>query len=272
VPVAGPGGQLAPVQTTSVSETRPTPLGRAGQALRRLVFGPPLDASAIAVERVRKLVALPVLSADALSSVAYGPQAMLAVLVLAELPGLSYSLPVGAAMVVLMLAVGVSYRQTIRAYPQGGGSYIVASEELGRVPELMAAAGLLIDYVMTVAVSIASGVAAITSAYPSMQPATVWIDVPGQVRVGHRGTGRQVGPDDQAEFDLVVQEPDPVGADDVPGRAGDGVRGLTEERRRNRVRVEPGVGGASAACHHRPRRRRGRHRAFGASYTTARSE
>ena len=126
---------------------------------------------------MRKLVALPVLSADALSSVAYGPQAMLAVLVLAGLPGLSYSLPVGAAIVVLMLAVGVSYRQTIRAYPQGGGSYIVASEELGRVPGLMAAAGLLIDYVMTVAVSIASGVAAITSAYPSMQPATVWIGV-----------------------------------------------------------------------------------------------
>ena len=100
---------------------------------------------------------------------------MLAVLVLAGLPGLSYSPPVGAAIVFLMLAVGVSYRQTIRAYPQGGGSYIVASEELGHVPGLMAAAGLLIDYIMTVAVSIASGVAAITSAYPSMQPATVWI-------------------------------------------------------------------------------------------------
>jgi amino acid transporter len=69
------------------------------------------------------------------------------------------------------------YRQKIRAYPQGGGSYIVASEELGRGPGLMAAAGLLIDYVMTVAISIASGVAAITSAYPSMQPATVWIGV-----------------------------------------------------------------------------------------------
>jgi hypothetical protein len=177
VPVVGPDGQLPPIQTTSVSETPPVRLGRAGQALKRLVLGPPLDASAIALERMRKLVALPVLSADALSSVAYGPQAMLVVLILAGLPGLSYSLPVGAAIVILMLAVGVSYRQTIRAYPQGGGSYIVASEELGRVPGLMAAAGLLIDYVMTVAVSVASGVAAITSAYPSMQPATVWIGV-----------------------------------------------------------------------------------------------
>jgi hypothetical protein len=126
---------------------------------------------------MRKLVALPVLSADALSSVAYGPQAMLAVLVLAGLPGLSYSLPVGGAIVLVILAVGMSYRQTISAYPQGGGSYIVATVELGRMPGLMAAAGLLIDYIMTVAVSIASGVAAITSAFPSLQSASVWMDV-----------------------------------------------------------------------------------------------
>ena len=154
--MAGRDGQLRPIETTSESETPTTRLGRADQALRRVVEGPPLDASALAVERMRKLVALPVLSADALSSVAYGPQAMLAVLVLAGLPGLSYSLPVGGAIVLLMPAVGVSYRQTIRAYPQGGGSYIVATEELGRIPGLMAAAGLLIDYIMTVAVSIAS--------------------------------------------------------------------------------------------------------------------
>ena len=112
VPVAGRDGQLPPIETPSVSET---PLGRAGQALKLLVFGPPLDASAIAAERMRKLVALSVLSADALSSVAYGPQAMLAVLVLADLPGLSYSQAAGAAMAFLMLAVGVSYCQTIRA-------------------------------------------------------------------------------------------------------------------------------------------------------------
>ena len=73
----------------------------------------------------------------------------------------------------MMLAVGVSYRQTIRAYPQGGGSYIVAGQNLGRVPGLVAAAGLLIDYIMTVAVSIASGVASITSAFPSLHSATV---------------------------------------------------------------------------------------------------
>jgi amino acid transporter len=177
VPAAGRDGQLPPIETTSVSETPLTPLGRADQAPKRLVFRPPLDASTIAVERMRKLVALPVLSADALSSVAHGPQAMLAVLVLAGLPGLSYSLPAVAAIMFLMLAVRISYRQTIRAYPQAEGSYIVASEELGRVPGLVAAAGLLIDYIMPVAVSIASGVAAITSAYPSMQSAAVWIGV-----------------------------------------------------------------------------------------------
>jgi len=177
VPVSGRDGQLPPIETTSASEAEPTAAARAGQAVRRLLFGPPLDVSAIAMERMRKLVALPVLSADALSSVAYGPEAMLAILVLAGLPGLAYSLPVGAAIVVLILAVGVSYRQTIRAYPQGGGSYIVASENLGRVAGLTAAAGLLIDYVMTVAVSIASGVAAITSAFPSLQLSATWTGV-----------------------------------------------------------------------------------------------
>jgi hypothetical protein len=169
--------QLPPIETTRAAEEPTTPTGRAGHALSRILFGPPLDVSAVAAERMRKLVALPVLSADALSSVAYGPEAMLAVLVLAGLPGLSYSIPVGATIVVLMLAVGVSYRQTIRAYPQGGGSYIVATENLGRVAGLTAAAGLLIDYVMTVAVSIASGMAAITSAFPSLQPWSTWIGV-----------------------------------------------------------------------------------------------
>jgi amino acid transporter len=177
VPVEGRDGQLPPIQTTRAAETPPDAAARTGQALRRLLFGPPLDVSAIAAERMRKLVALPVLSADALSSVAYGPEAMLAILVLAGLPGLAYSLPVGAAIVVLILAVGISYRQTIRAYPQGGGSYIVATENLGLVAGLTAAAGLLIDYVMTVAVSIASGVAAVTSGYPSLQPAATWIGV-----------------------------------------------------------------------------------------------
>ena len=177
VDLSGRDGQLPAIETTSAAETPLRPGARFGQAMRRLLEGAPLDASALAVERMRKLVALPVLSADALSSVAYGPEAMLAILVLAGAAGLPYSLPVGGAIMFMMLAVGVSYRQTIRAYPQGGGSYIVASEELGRIPGLIAAAGLLIDYILTVAVSIASGVAAITSAFGSLQPDTVWIGV-----------------------------------------------------------------------------------------------
>lgn len=177
VPVAGRGGRLPAIETTPVAEELPSWIGRASHRARRIVLGAPLSATAIAIERMRKLVALPVLSADALSSVAYGPEAMLAVLVLAGAAGLRYSIPVSAAIAFLMLAVGVSYRQTIRAYPQGGGSYIVATENLGRVPGLIAAAGLMTDYVMTVAVSVASGVAALTSAIPSLSSSTVPIGV-----------------------------------------------------------------------------------------------
>jgi amino acid transporter len=139
----------------------------------RILLGPPLRSTALASEKIRKLVALPVLSADALSSVAYGPEAMVAVLVLAGSAGLGVSLPIAGAIAFLMLATGVSYRQTIRAYPNGGGSYIVATDNLGRRLGLTAAAGLLTDYVLTVAVSVSSGVSAVTSAVPSLGPAAV---------------------------------------------------------------------------------------------------
>jgi amino acid transporter len=145
--------------------------------IRRAVLGPPLRSTAIVQERMRKLVALPVLSADALSSVAYGPEAMLTILVLAGSAGLAWSLPISGAIVFMMLAVGMSYRQTIRAYPQGGGSYIVATANLGRVPGIVAAAGLITDYVLTVSVSISSGLAAVTSAMPSLRPAVVPIGI-----------------------------------------------------------------------------------------------
>jgi len=173
VPVAGEHGRLPTIEASIVAETPNSAAGRFGHRLERVVIGPPLSATAIARERMRKLIALPVLSADALSSVAYGPEAMLAVLVLAGTAGLKYSLPISGAIVVLMLAVGVSYRQTIRAYPHGGGSYIVASDNLGRIPGLVAAAGLMTDYILTVAVSVASGVAAVTSAIPSLSSAAV---------------------------------------------------------------------------------------------------
>ena len=120
-------------------------------------------------------MALPVLGSNLLSSVAYGPEAMLSVLVLAGAAALRLSLPIAAALVVLMIALGLSYRQTIRAYPGGGGSYIVASDNLGRRPGLAAAAGLLTDYVLTVSVSVAAGVDAITSAVPSLAAHAVLI-------------------------------------------------------------------------------------------------
>ena len=165
-------GPLPAVEAGGETEVPASPVGRLTYDMRRGLLGPPLRSSAIASERMRKLIALPVLSADALSSVAYGPEAMLAILVLAGSAGLSYSLPIAGVIAFLMLAVGVSYRQTIRAYPHGGGSYIVATDNLGRVPGLVAAAGLMTDYILTVAVSVASGVAAVTSAIPSLSPDT----------------------------------------------------------------------------------------------------
>jgi len=177
VAVAMRDDQLGAVEATSGAETPPSRMGRVGYQLRRVLLGAPLRSTAIAQERMRKLVALPVLSADALSSVAYGPEAMLGVLVLGGSAGLVYSLPIAAAIVVLMVAVGVSYRQTIRAYPHGGGSYIVANDNLGRFAGLVAAAGLMIDYILTVAVSVASGVAAMTSAIPVLAVDTVPIGI-----------------------------------------------------------------------------------------------
>jgi amino acid transporter len=179
-------GRIVPVEsaplpeveaTKDADEVADTPAPRLGHELRRALLGPPLRSSAIARERMRKLVALPVLSADALSSVAYGPEAMLAILVLAGGGGLGYSLPIAGTIAFLMLAVGVSYRQTIRAYPHGGGSYIVASDNLGRTAGLVAAAGLMTDYILTVAVSVASGLEAITSAIPSLSSDTVAIGI-----------------------------------------------------------------------------------------------
>ncbi|HXT15333.1 MAG TPA: APC family permease [Gemmatimonadaceae bacterium] len=146
--------------------------------LKRLVFGQPLASDRLEHERLNKKTALAVLSSDAISSVAYATDQILFVVGGAlGLASLSYVLPISAVIVGLLVLVGISYSQTIRAYPGGGGSYTVAKENLGTSSGLVAAAALLTDYVLTVAVSISSGVAAMTSAYPSLIPHTVVLGV-----------------------------------------------------------------------------------------------
>lgn len=160
----GDGSDLEATPRAGVADSS---AGRLRSRLRRVAIGPPLRSTAIAEERMSNRLALPVLSPDALSSVAYGPEAMMAILVLAGSAELKLSLPIGAVLVVLMISVGLGYRQVIRAYPHGGGSYIVASRSLGPIWGLIAGAGLIVDYILTVAVSVAAGAAAITSAIPS---------------------------------------------------------------------------------------------------------
>ncbi|MBI5877485.1 MAG: APC family permease [Chloroflexi bacterium] len=133
------------------------------------LVGTPIATSRAMHERLTKVKALAVFSSDALSSVAYATDEILYALLLAGPVVLSSSVPIALAIGALLIVVAASYRQTIHAYPNGGGSYIVAKDNLGPVPGLTAGAALLIDYVLTVAVSISSGVLAITSAFPSLE-------------------------------------------------------------------------------------------------------
>lgn len=139
--------------------------------IKRLLFGRPLATSRQKHERLSKFFALPVFASDAVSSNAYATEEILLAFALAGTGAIAWSLavPITLAIVGLLAIVVVSYRLTIFAYPQGGGSYIVTKENLGTKAGLVAAAALLTDYVMTVAVSIAAGVAAITSAFPSLE-------------------------------------------------------------------------------------------------------
>ena len=145
-------------------------------ALRRtkqLLFGRPLPSDRLEHEKLNKKTALAVLSSDAISSVAYATEQILLVLGVLGTMALSYVVGISGVIVGLLVLVALSYRQTIFAYPQGGGSYTVARENLGVMPGLIAAAALLTDYILTVAVSISAGVAAITSAYPHLAPHAV---------------------------------------------------------------------------------------------------
>lgn len=144
---------------------------------KRTLVGQRLATSALIHERLTKVKALAVFSSDAISSSAYATDEILLVLVLAGTMAFSLTLPIALAITTLLAIVAISYRQTIRAYPQGGGAYIVAKDNLGAGPALVAGASLLIDYVLTVAVSISSGVAAITSAFPALHEDRVLLAV-----------------------------------------------------------------------------------------------
>jgi amino acid transporter len=141
--------------------------------LKRVFVGTPLSTDEQSHQRLSKKTALAVFSSDALSSVAYATEEMLIHLAPAGVLIFTTSIPISIAIAILLAIVAISYRQTIAAYPNGGGSYIVASDNLGMLPGLIAGSALLVDYVLTVAVSIAAGVNAITSIAPALGPYTV---------------------------------------------------------------------------------------------------
>jgi len=138
--------------------------------VKRLLVGAPMPLAQARHERLGRAAALAVFASDPLSSVAYATEEILLVLILAGSAALSYSLPVALGIAALLAVVVVSYRQTVAAYPQGGGAYLVAKDNLGIYPALAAAAALLVDYVLTVSVSVVAGIAALTSAVPQLHP------------------------------------------------------------------------------------------------------
>jgi len=158
----------------TTTDRRPT---QRGGILKRLVVGRALASHKQEHQLLPKTLALPVFSSDPLSSVAYATEEMMLVLTLAGATALSYMTPIGFAIATLLVIVITSYRQTVRAYPQGGGSYIVSRENLGTLPGLTAAAAILSDYVLTVAVSVTAGTIAISSAAPALEEHRVLLAV-----------------------------------------------------------------------------------------------
>jgi amino acid transporter len=138
-----------------------------------LVVGKPLATSEERAEHIGPIAGIPVFGLDALSSAAYGPEAALTLLIPLGLAGIEYIVPISLAIIVLLAVVYASYLQTIDAYPQGGGSYTVASENLGANAGLFAAAALMIDYILNAAVGISAGVGALVSAFPRLEPHTL---------------------------------------------------------------------------------------------------
>lgn len=144
---------------------------------RSWLIGSPLSTADAPHQTIGKAVGLAVFASDALSSTAYATQEIMIILAAAGSGALGYVFPISMAIAVLMLIVTVSYEQTIHAYPSGGGAYIVARDNLGELPAQAAGAALLMDYILTVAVSISSGIAQITSAFPGLYPRRVELGI-----------------------------------------------------------------------------------------------
>lgn len=146
-------------------------------SIKRLLIGRPLQSAELGEQKLNKTKALAILSSDALSSVAYGPEQILLVLITVGAAAFWYSIPIAAGVLILLTALILSYRQIIFAYPHGGGAYVVSKENLGVNPGLIAGGSLLVDYILTVAVSVSAGTDAITSAFPALHPYNVFIAI-----------------------------------------------------------------------------------------------
>ncbi len=165
------------------------------RVLKRLLVGSPIPTERAQEERLSKPIALAVFASDNLSSVAYATEEILRILILAGSAALTLTVPIGAAISLVIAIVVYSYRQTILAYPQGGGGYIVAKDNLGTLAGLTAGAALLTDYILTVAVSVSAGVAAVTSALPVLFPYRVSLCVTAVavLTIGNLRGARQSG-------------------------------------------------------------------------------
>lgn len=146
-------------------------------SLKRFLIGRPLKSNELGEQKLNKTKALAILSSDALSSVAYGPEQILIVLFTLGITAFWYSIPIAVGVLILLTALILSYRQIIFAYPHGGGAYVVSKNNLGVNPGLIAGGSLLVDYILTVAVSVSAGTDAITSAFPTLHDHNVQIAI-----------------------------------------------------------------------------------------------
>jgi len=183
------------LEATQLASRPASPLGRAFATVKELAIGSPFATAQAVHERLTKVKALAIFSSDALSSSAYATEEILIVLALAGSGALNQALPIAGVIALLLAIVTLSYRQTIKAYPSGGGAYIVALDNLGTGPGLTAAAALMVDYVLTVSVSVAAGMAAITSAVPDLHDLRVPIGVAviGLITLGNLRGIREAG-------------------------------------------------------------------------------